>query len=58
MERGRDDAHLLGLTASPERRTADQKDQLSFAFDAIIDGDMEKLFDEGISAPAVAAFCA
>ena len=49
MERGRDDAHLLGLTASPERRTADQKDQLSLAFDAIIDGaDMEKLFDEGI----------
>ena len=49
MERGRDDAHLLGLTASPERRTADQRDQLSLAFDAIIDGaDMEKLFDEGI----------
>lgn len=49
IERGRDDAHLLGLTASPERRTADQKDQLSLAFDAIIDGaDMDKLFDEGI----------
>ena len=49
MERGRDDAHLLGLTASPERRTADQRDQLSLAFDAIIDGaDMDKLFDEGI----------
>lgn len=49
MERGRDDAHLLGLTASPERRTADQRDQLSLAFDAIIDGaDMEKLFEEEI----------
>ncbi len=48
-ERGRDDAHLLGLTASPERRTADQKDQLSLAFDTIIDGaDMDKLFEEGI----------
>ena len=48
-ENGRDDAHLLGLTASPERRTADQRDQLSLAFDAIIDGaDMEKLFEEGI----------
>ena len=49
MERGRPDAHLLGLTASPERRTADQRDQLSMAFDAIIDGaDMNQLFDEGI----------
>ena len=49
MEKGRDDAHLLGLTASPERRTADQRDQLSLAFDAIIDGeDLEKLFEEGI----------
>ncbi len=48
-EKGRDDSHLLGLTASPERRTADQRDQLSLAFDAIIDGaDMEKLFEEGI----------
>ena len=49
LENGRDDAHMLGLTASPERRTADQKDQLSLAFDAIIDGaNMDKLFDEGI----------
>ena len=49
MENGRDDAHMMGLTASPERRTADQRDQLSLAFDAIIDGaDMDKLFDEGI----------
>jgi len=40
---------MIGLTASPERRTADQKDQLSLAFDAIIDGaNMDKLFDEGI----------
>ncbi|MBT5573798.1 MAG: DEAD/DEAH box helicase [Alphaproteobacteria bacterium] len=49
LEHGRDDAHMIGLTASPERRTADQKDQLSLAFDAIIDGaDMDRLFDEGI----------
>ena len=27
LENGRDDAHMLGRTASPERRTADQKDQ-------------------------------
>ena len=48
-EHGKDDAHMLGLTASPERRTADQRDQLSLAFDAIIDGaDMSQLFDEGI----------
>ena len=48
-EHGKDDAHILGLTASPERRTADQRDQLSLAFDAIIDGaDMEQLFEEGI----------
>ena len=48
-EHGKDDAHMLGLTASPERRTADQRDQLSLAFDAIIDGaDMNQLFDEGI----------
>ena len=48
-EHGKDDAHMLGLTASPERRTADQRDQLSLAFDAIIDGaDMTQLFDEGI----------
>ena len=48
-EHGKDDAHMLGLTASPERRTADQRDQLSLAFDAIIDGaDMEQLFDDNI----------
>ena len=59
IERGRDDAHLLGLTASPERRTADQKDQLSLAFDAIIDGaDMDKLFDECILAPVTQIFLA
>ncbi len=48
-EHGKDNAHMLGLTASPERRTADQRDQLSLAFDAIIDGaDMNQLFDDGI----------
>ena len=39
---------LLGLTASPERRTGDQKDQLGLAFDAIIDcADIEELIKEG-----------
>ena len=48
-EHGKDSAHMLGLTASPERRTADQRDQLSLAFDAIIDGaDMNQLFEDGI----------
>ena len=50
-EHGKDDAHMIGLTASPERRTADRRDQLSLAFDAIIDGaDMNQLFDDGILA--------
>ena len=40
---------LLGLTASPERRTGDQKDQLGLAFDAIIDcADIEELIREGV----------
>ena len=44
---------LLGLTASPERRTGDQKDQLGLAFDAIIDcADIEELIDEGVLVPA------
>ena len=32
-----EDSKLLGLTASPERRTGDQRDQLGLAFDAIMD---------------------
>lgn len=46
---GKPTAHFLGLTASPERRTGDQRDQLSLAFDAIIDcADIEELIAEGI----------
>ena len=37
LESGKSDAQFIGLTASPERRTADQRDQLNLAFDAIID---------------------
>ena len=46
---GKQTAHFMGLTASPERRTGDQRDQLSLAFDAIIDcADIQELIDEGI----------
>ena len=46
---GKEDAHFIGLTASPERRTGDQRDQLSLAFDAIIDcADIQELIEEGI----------
>ena len=31
------EAHIVGLTASPERRTGNQQDQLGLTFDAIID---------------------
>ena len=47
------ESKLLGLTASPERRTGDQKDQLGLAFDAIIDcADIEELIEEGVLVPA------
>ena len=43
------ESKLLGLTASPERRTGDQKDQLGLAFDAIIDcADIEELIKEKV----------
>ena len=46
---GKDEARLMGLTASPERRTGDQRDQLSLAFDAIIDcANIEDLIEEGV----------
>ena len=49
----KDNSKLLGLTASPERRTGDQKDQLGLAFDAIIDcADIDELIDEGVLVPA------
>ena len=38
----------MGLTASPERRTGDQRDQLNLAFDAIDCADIEDLIKEGI----------
>ncbi len=48
-DKGKPDAHFMGLTASPERRTGDQRDQLSLAFDAIIDcADIQDLINEGI----------
>jgi superfamily II DNA or RNA helicase len=49
----RAESKLLGLTASPERRTGDQRDQLGLAFDAIIDcADIEELIKEGVLVPA------
>ncbi|MBT6913770.1 MAG: DEAD/DEAH box helicase family protein, partial [Rhodospirillaceae bacterium] len=48
-ENGKPDAQFIGLTASPERRTGDQRDQLNLAFDAIIDcANIEDLIDEGV----------
>ena len=50
----KDTSKLLGLTASPERRTGDQKDQLGLAFDAIIDcADIEELIKENVLVPAI-----
>ena len=49
QEHGKSTAQFMGLTASPERRTGDQRDQLNLAFDAIIDcANIEDLIDEGI----------
>lgn len=49
QEEGKLSAHFMGLTASPERRTGDQRDQLNLAFDSIIDcADMQELISEGI----------
>ena len=51
---GKTDAQFMGLTASPERRTGDQRDQLNLAFDAIIDcADIETLIEEGILVPPI-----
>ena len=48
-EEGKPTANFMGLTASPERRTGDQRDQLSLAFDAIIDCvDIQELISEKI----------
>ena len=46
---GKKTAQFMGLTASPERRTGDQRDQLNLAFDAIIDcANIEDLINEGV----------
>lgn len=46
---GKKDARFMGLTASPERRTGDQRDQLHLAFDAIIDcANINDLIAEGV----------
>ena len=51
---GKSNAQFMGLTASPERRTGDQRDQLNLAFDAIIDcADIETLIEEGILVPPI-----
>jgi len=34
-EHGKEEAQFIGLTATPERRTGDQRDQLNLAFDAL-----------------------
>lgn len=48
-EHGKATSLFIGLTASPERRTADQRDQLNLAFDAIIDcANIEDLIEEGV----------
>ncbi|MBT3704077.1 MAG: DEAD/DEAH box helicase family protein, partial [Alphaproteobacteria bacterium] len=48
-ENGKREAQFMGLTASPERRTGDQRDQLSLAFDAIIDcANIQDLIEEGV----------
>ena len=50
--RGKRGAQFMGLTASPERRTGDQRDQLNLAFDAIIDcANIEELIREGVLVP-------
>jgi superfamily II DNA or RNA helicase len=48
-QHGKATARFMGLTASPERRTGDQRDQLSLAFEAIIDcANIVDLIDEGV----------
>ena len=48
-QHGKTTARFMGLTASPERRTGDQRDQLSLVFDAIIDcANIKDLIEEGV----------
>ena len=51
-KKGKEKASLIGLTATPERRTGDQRDQLNLAFDAIIDcANIKELISEGVLVP-------
>ena len=53
-QNSKDSARFMGLTASPERRTGDQRDQLHLAFDTIIDcADIQNLIDEKILVPPI-----
>ncbi len=46
---GKKSSHIMGLTASPERRTGNQNDQLGLVFDAIIDcADVNTLIKENV----------
>ena len=48
-EKGKNNSHIMGLTASPERRTGNQNDQLGLVFDAIIDcADIKTLIEEKV----------
>ena len=48
-DNGKKTAQFIGLTASPERRTGDQRDQLNLAFDTIIDcANIEDLIAEEV----------
>ena len=48
-EKGKHNSRIMGLTASPERRTGNQNDQLGLAFDAIIDcADINSLIRENV----------
>ncbi len=47
--KGKKTAQFIGLTASPERRTGDQKDQLNLAFNTIIDcANIEDLINDDV----------
>jgi len=46
---GKISSRIMGLTASPERRTGNQNDQLGLVFDAIIDcADIKTLIEENV----------
>ena len=48
-ERAKKSSHIMGLTASPERRTGNQNDQLGLVFDAIIDcADIKTLIEDKV----------